>query len=255
MQINITDIQHFSVGDGDGIRSTVFFKGCNLHCLWCHNPETISKEAQTLCYKNKSPETVGKKVSLENVVRELLEDKPFYISSGGGVTLSGGECMLQADAVSRLASLLKNEGVSTLVDTAGYVSYSSFEKTNGIVAGYLYDFKSANEEKLKKYTGAELGVVYSNLKKLLSDGQKVFIRIPLIPDFNTDEDEIEAISCLLEKAGVKEVYLLPFHRLGAGKYTALGMDYAYKDTEPLSKEEIARIASQYEKKFKVIIEK
>lgn len=255
MEINITDVQHFSVGDGDGIRTTVFFKGCNLHCLWCHNPETISAAPCVLNYKNKKPETVGKKISCEGLIPELLEDKPFYLESGGGVTVSGGECMLQADGVAYLASLLKKEDVPTLVDTAGCVPYASFEKTNGIVAGYLYDVKSADKEKLEKYTGANLELVLDNLKRLISDGQNVLVRIPLIPDFNTDEESISAIVSRLEEIGIDTVYLLPFHRLGAGKYTALGKDYAYKDTEPLSKEEIGDIASQYEKKFKVIIEK
>ncbi len=255
MQINISNIQHFSVGDGNGIRTTVFFKGCNLHCLWCHNPETISGEAEVLTYKNKKPETVGRKVECEDILPELLEDKAFFLESGGGVTLSGGECMLQYEGVAHLASLLKNEGVEVLVDTAGCVPYKAFEKTNGIVSGYLYDFKSADKEKLKEYTGANLDLVYSNLQNLLRDGQNVLLRIPLIPGFNTDKKSIEDISERLKEAGVEKVYLLPFHRLGSGKYTALGRDYAYKDTEPLTKEELAEISAQYEKKFKVIMEK
>lgn len=255
MRINISNVQHFSVGDGAGIRTTLFFKGCNLHCLWCHNPETISAKAQVLKYKNKAPETIGRFVECDEVLPELLEDKAFYVESGGGVTFSGGECMLQYEGVAHLASLLKKEGVEVLVDTAGCVPYEAFEKTNGTVSGYLYDFKSADAEKLKKYTGADLELVYSNLKKLLADKQNVLLRIPLIPGFNTDEKSTNDIIAYLEEAGVKTVYLLPFHRLGSGKYVALGKDYAYKDTEPLTKEELFEISSQYEKKFKVIIEK
>ncbi len=255
MQINISNIQHFSVGDGDGIRTTVFFKGCNLHCLWCHNPETISAKPEVLEYKNKAPETVGRKVRCEDVLPELLEDKAFFDESGGGITFSGGECMLQYEDVAYLAFLLKNEGVEVLIDTAGCVPYKAFEKTNGVVSGYLYDFKSADKEKLFEYTGADFELVYSNLQKLVRAGQNVMVRIPLIPGFNTDEKSISAIIERLSEIGVETVYLLPFHRLGAGKYTAMKKDYAYKDVEPLSKEELGRISAQYEKKFKVIIEK
>lgn len=255
MKINITNVQHFSVGDGEGIRTTVFFKGCNLHCLWCHNPETIDASPTTLKYENKEPETVGRLVEVTEIIPELLEDIDFYRESGGGVTLSGGECMLQPDGVATVAAYLKREGVEVLVDTAGCVPYESFERVNGIVSGYLYDFKSADCDRLKEQTGASVSLVHENLKRLIRDGQRVIVRIPLIPEFNTEPKSIAAICDRLIDAGVTEVSLLPFHRLGSGKYTAMGKKYAYKNTEPISSSEIERIAEQYREHFKVKIEK
>ncbi len=255
MELNITNIQHFSVGDGKGIRTTLFLKGCNLKCPWCHNPETLCSAPTRMEYKNKPAEVLGKRIETRELLCELLEDKAFFEESGGGVTISGGECMLQAKGVAELASLLRENGVSVLIDTAGNVPYSAFEATNGKADGYLFDFKSADREKLFNKTGANLSLVYENLVKLLKDGQNVRVRIPLIPDFNTDTEDIEKICGLLRSANVTEVDLLPFHRLGSGKYEAMGQTYEYAKTEPLTKEELSKIEQQYKKHFKVYTER
>ena len=129
--LNISNIQHFSVGDGDGIRTTVFFKGCNLCCPWCHNPENLSAKPSVLNYKvtNKT-EIVGKFVYAEDIIDELLDDKDYYEESNGGITLSGGEVMLQADGIVPLLKLLAENEVSVLIDTAGCVPYAGFQKIN-----------------------------------------------------------------------------------------------------------------------------
>ncbi len=255
MLLNISNIQHFSTGDGEGIRTTVFFKGCNLCCPWCHNPENLSAEPSVMRYKT-SDETqvLGKKVTVEDILPELLEDKDFFFQSQGGITLSGGEVMLQADGVAALVNALKDQGVSVLIDTAGCVPYKEFEKLNPIVQGYLFDFKTADAEKYLGI-GGNLDTVTENLTRLISDGVKVQVRIPLIPDFNTDENSILEICEHLNTIGIREVELLPFHRLGSTKYEALGIDYQYKNYEPLSKEELNEIEKQYSKYFKVIIER
>lgn len=255
MLLNISNIQHFSVGDGEGIRTTVFFKGCNLRCPWCHNPENLSAAPSVMRYKAiDKTETLGKKVETEDILPELLEDKDFFLQSGGGVTLSGGEVMLHTDDVAVLVKKLNEYGVSVLIDTAGCVPYKEFEKLNPLVQGYLFDFKTANAQNYKEI-GGNLKTVTQNLERLISDGMNVQVRIPLIPDFNTDADSILEICKHLKTIGIEEVELLPFHRLGSAKYEALGLDYQYKNYEPLSKEELEKIIKQYSKFFKVKIER
>ena len=249
--LNLSNIQHFSVGDGDGIRTTVFLKGCNLRCPWCHNPENLSAAPVLLKYPNgKDPECVGRMVTCEEILPELLEDFDFYRESGGGVTLSGGEAMLQASELRPLVKQLREKGVSVLMDTAGCVPYSSFELLNADLSGYLFDFKTADADRYRAI-GGDLAQVTENLKRLLSSGVGVTVRIPLIPQFNTAESEIRAICRALSALGVTHVELLPFHRLGSGKYAAMGMVYAYKDQPPLSKEELHTIENLYKQYFSV----
>lgn len=253
--LNISNIQHFSVGDGKGIRTTVFFKGCNLHCPWCHNPENLSVSPSVLYYRSiDKTEVCGKMVTVEDILPEILEDKDFYIQSDGGVTLSGGEVMLQTDAAEALIRALNEYDIGVLIDTAGCVPYAAFEKLNPMVQGYLYDFKTGYEEKYKEI-GGDLGTVMQNLARLISDGAEVYIRIPLIPGFNIDSDSVSKICKVLTEIGIHEVELLPFHRLGSAKYEALGLDYSYKNHGPLSKETLERIKEQYQQYFKVIIER
>lgn len=255
MVINISNIQHFSVGDGKGIRSTVFFKGCNLCCPWCHNPENLSAAPSVMRYKTiDKMETHGKKVVIEDILPELLEDKDFFLQSDGGVTLSGGEVMLQAEGATELVKKLNEYGIPVLIDTAGCVPYKAFEKLNPFVQGYLFDFKTADAEKYKEI-GGNLETVTENLKQLLSDGVNFQVRIPLIPDFNTDKNSISKICEHLTRIGIIKVELLPFHRLGSAKYEALGIDYQYKNYEPFSKDKLDEIKKQYNKYFKVIIER
>lgn len=255
MLLNISNIQHFSTGDGEGIRTTVFFKGCNLRCPWCHNPENLSAAPSVMRYKAiDKTQTLGKKVSIEDILPELLEDKDFYLQSGGGVTLSGGEVMLQADGVAALVKKLNEYDISVLIDTAGCVPYKEFEKLNPFVQGYLFDFKTANVQNYREI-GGDLEMVTQNLTRLISDGANVHVRIPLIPDFNIEKEDISGICEYLKEISIEEAELLPFHRLGSAKYEALGMNYQYKNHEFIHPEKLNEIKEQYSKYFKVIIER
>ena len=252
--LNISNIQHFSVGDGEGIRTTVFFKGCNLRCPWCHNPENLSKDPTTLHYQATSKtETLGQLIAEEEILSELLEDKDFYCESNGGVTFSGGEAMLQSAELVSLARLLKENGVSVLVDTAGCVPYASFQILNPFVTGYLFDFKTADGDQYREI-GGDLGLVVENITRLRKDGKAVRIRIPLIPGFNTSPRSTQAICERLQDIGIKHVDLLPFHRLGSAKYEAMGLKYAYQTQQPLTKEELGKIEAIYQTYFSVKIE-
>ena len=188
------------------------------------------------------------------ILCEVLEDKDYYVESGGGVTLSGGEAMLPADELVALVALLKKNDVSTLIDTAGCVPYTSFEKINPYVCGYLFDFKTADEQKYKEI-GGDLSLVSENIIKLREEGMQVTIRIPLIPGFNTDADSKEAICMHLKKMGIEHVDLIPFHRLGSAKYEAMGLVYPYKDQKPFDADELCEIENTYKQYFSIKTER
>lgn len=241
----LSNIQHFSVGDGEGIRTTVFLKGCNLRCPWCHNPENLSKEPVTLRYPATGRvETLGRSATVRSLLPELLEDRAFYDESGGGVTFSGGEAMLQAEALAPLVRLLREQGVSSLVDTAGCVPYSAFRALNPYASGYLFDLKTADPARYRAI-GGDLALVKDNLRRLLADGMAVTVRIPLIPDLNTSQQEIRRICEVLRDLEIDRAELLPFHRLGSAKYEAMGLAYAYRDRPPLAGDALRRIKEIY----------
>ena len=256
IQLNISDIQHFSVGDGPGIRTTVFLKGCNLRCPWCHNPETISPEAVTLTYKkaNKTV-TYGRTMTVEAVVAEVMEDIDFYRQSGGGVTISGGEPLLRHEAVAALAKALQDKGIPVILDTAGCVSWSRFEAVLSFVDTVFLDWKTSDPSFMKERIGGNVSLIKENLTRLIASGTDVHIRIPLIPDVNTSEEAVAAIITDLREAGAKTVALLPFHRLAVGKYEAMGLEYPYRDTPPLPAEAARRIADRLSPHFTVYVER
>ncbi len=256
IQLNISDIQHFSVGDGPGIRTTVFLKGCNLRCPWCHNPETISPAPVTLAYP-KAGKTVsyGRFMTAEDVVAEVMEDADFYRESGGGVTVSGGEPLLQCEGVAALAKTLQEKGNSVILDTAGCVPWSRFETVLPFVDTVFFDWKTSDPAFMKERVGGDLSLIKSNLTRLLQAGTDVHIRIPLIPDVNTTEDAVSAIASDLREAGAKTLALLPFHRLAVGKYEAMGMIYPYRDTPPLPTDTVHRVAETLSKTFTVYTER
>ena len=226
-QAIISDIQHFSLGDGPGIRTTVFFKGCNLHCPWCHNPETISPKPELLyferlciscgkcaalcgCHKitdgrhefersqcsscgkcahscpSGALKFYGQAMTAEEIIEDILQDEDFYRQSSGGVTLSGGEPLLQADFCAHLAKMCKQNGIKVLLDTAGNVNYSQFEKVLPYIDCVYLDLKGADSEKMQKLTGANMELILDNLRRLIRDNISATVRIPIIPQYNDD---------------------------------------------------------------------
>ena len=256
IQLHISDIQRFSVGDGPGIRTTVFCKGCNLRCPWCHNPETISRETVTLTYpKANRSVTYGRLMTVDGIVTEVMEDADFYRESGGGVTVSGGEPLLQAEAVAELAKALQAQGVSVLLDTAGCVPWSHFEAVLPYVDTVFFDWKTSDPTIMSERIRGSLPLVKDNLTRLLQTGKDIHIRIPLIPDINASEEALIAIATDLRETGAKTVALLPFHRLAVGKYEAMGIPYSYRDTPPLPADTLRHAAELLSKDFTVYIEK
>lgn len=252
----IFNIEHSSFVDGPGIRTTVFFKGCNLRCAWCHNPESQSFLPQMMIYKEKciscgrcrkkcpsglekctlcgacalycpadARRIKGKKYTVEEVLDEILSDAPFYENSGGGVTFSGGECMLQIDFLAEMLEKCKENSIHTAVDTAGHVPYASFEKILDLTDIFLYDVKCFDSEKHKKYTGVGNELILENLAKLLSTGKRIWVRIPIITGVNDSVDEMLTIKNFFNEHGHPEkIELLPYHSMGEHKYDALGRE-------------------------------
>ncbi len=256
MNLFVSDIQHFSVGDGPGIRTTVFLKGCNLRCPWCHNPETISPAPVTLTYsKANKTITYGRSMTVDEIVTEVMEDADFYRASGGGVTISGGEPLLQAEAVVALAKSLREKDVSIILDTAGCVAWSRFAAVLPFVDTVFFDWKTSDPIFMKECIGGDLPLVRDNLTRLLQAGKDIHVRIPVIPGVNTQEAAVRGIIQDLQAIGVKTVALLPFHRLAAGKYEAMGLPYPYRDTLPPTPSEMQKISLVYQQIFNVYIEK
>jgi len=251
----IFDIQRNSYVDSPGIRTTVFFKGCNLRCEWCHNPESQKSERQLMFYADRcikcgmckkvcpngmnsctfcgkctlycpcdAREVSGKEYTVYEVLKNVLRDKPYYDSSSGGVTFSGGECMLQIDFLEEILKACKKNDIHTAVDTAGCVPFERFERILPYTDLFLYDVKCFDAELHEKYTGVRNELILENLRKLLKSDVKVWVRIPVIPSFNDFADEMTKIKIFLDSCGASDkVELLPYHSMGEYKYTALGL--------------------------------
>ena len=251
----IFDIQRFSVHDGPGIRTTVFMKGCSLRCPWCHNPETISPLPQTLNYTSGKVATHGREMTADELFSKLIRDIEFFKASGGGVTVSGGEPLLQSRALIPLLEMLRGSGVSVIIDTAGSLGWSHFEDVIDLCDCFFVDYKSPRSEVYRDTVGGSLEAVEQNIARLTARKKSIRVRIPLIPGVNNSEADASMSCKRLKELGVEMVDILPFHRLGSGKYDALGMEYAFSKTEPLSREEVQRIADIFGKHFTVTVEK
>lgn len=278
----VSNIQHFSVGDGPGIRSTVFMQGCNLKCPWCHNPETLSPKATLLfhedlcqlcglctivckkavhrihnlehlldmskcdfcgdCVNSCSMNALslsGRHYTVDEVFEIIYKDYDYMKESGGGVTISGGEPLLQVDFIDSLANKCKEKGIHVILDTAGSVPFSNFKKVIPFVDTYYYDIKG-DKGVYEKYVLGNFDLVLDNLKRLIDLGRDVVVRIPVIPNINDTEDVMGTVHTLLLDAGVIRVSLIPFHRLGSSKYSALGLEYGF-DNVSQSREDVERV--------------
>lgn len=270
----ISDIKRFAVHDGDGIRTTVFFKGCPLKCLWCHNPESICFKPQSAYYKDKclgcgecaavcpsgaheiserghifhrnlciscgrcesvclgdALKFYGKEMTADELISVLLEDKDFYETSGGGVTLSGGECLSQADFCFELLKELKSEGIHTAVDTCGFVPKESIDKVVPYTDVFLYDIKAIDEDVHIKCTGQSNKQILENIKYIDSLGKTIEVRIPYVPEYNSGQ--IGKIAEFLKTLkNVKAVKVLPYHNYAGSKYAALNMENTLPEILP-----------------------
>lgn len=298
----ISNLQHFSTGDGPGIRTTVFFQGCALHCAWCHNPETISSKSQLLYYEKscqacslcsaicpaaahtmQPDETAdkihrfrrercrfcglcaricpahaltlsGQQMTLEAVYAFIEEDRAFYDSTQGGVTLSGGEPLLQPAFCGKLAQKCSENGIPVIIDTSGAVPYEAFTAVLPYTDTFYYDLKAASEQDYTAWTGGSLTQVLENLKKLHTDGGRITVRIPIIPGYQDTPEYCGKMAALLTDAGIHSVHLLPFHRLGFSKYRALGLDNPCADLKPSARRRIEALRAAFPPHMDVAVE-
>ena len=247
----IFDIQHASVVDGPGLRTTVFFKGCNLRCKWCHNPESQRKEPQLMFHREKcigcgrcrgvarndldfvcyqdAREKCGKEYTVEKVLEQVVRDRDFYENSGGGVTFSGGECMLQPEFLIEILEKCKKAGIHTAVDTAGHVEWESFEQVLPFTDLFLYDLKAFTEKLHREGTGVSNKRILENLKKLsdvsLAGRTKIIVRVPVVGGYNDREEEIRKMAEFLAPLCIEKTELLTYHGMAKNKYEALGMPF------------------------------
>lgn len=239
----IFNIQRFSIHDGPGIRTIVFFKGCFMRCAWCCNPESQSYEIQTM-WENGKAKTVGRDVTVAEIMPELLADENYYRRSDGGITLSGGEILGQPDFARDLLRACKENGLHTAVESTANAPYEHIEKILPYLDLYLMDIKHMDSAKHKEYTRAGNELILENAKKLATSGVELVIRTPVVPGFNDTAEEIRAISKFAASLKtVREHHLLPYHRLGQDKYAGLDRNYALEGVEPPAQEKMEYLLS------------
>ena len=243
----IFDIQKFSLHDGPGIRTVVFLKGCPMACAWCSNPGSqklrVLEIADGVHPQVFAPDS--RDYSVDEVVQTCLQDLPFYEESGGGVTLSGGEAMVQHRFASRLLNELRSRGVHTAIETTAYAPPAVFERILGEVDLPIIDVKHWDRAQHKRWTGVDNRLPLRNLTTAVAGGGELLVRIPVIPRVNDSLDDAVEFCRLLAPIGVRDVQLLPFHQFGERKYELLGWDYRMVGVAPLHEEDLERYVSTF----------
>lgn len=259
----IFNIQRYSLNDGQGIRTVVFFKGCPHTCPWCANPESISariatvrRESQCLhctpCLRDADEcpsgafERIGRDITLDELEREVMKDELFFRTCGGGVTLSGGEVLMQASFATRFLQRLRRLGILCAIETAGDAPASRLLPLAKACDEVLFDLKIMDVARAREVVRMNLPRVLENLRLLVKEGINVIPRLPLIPGFTLSAENIQQALTLLASSGIKQVHLLPFHRYGAGKYRLLGQPWSMKDVPVPSAREVAALREMAE---------
>jgi pyruvate formate lyase activating enzyme len=282
----ITEIQRFSLNDGPGIRTTVFLKGCNMQCTWCHNPETLSSNREIHYYENNCircykcvgvcPSKAHKRIGGEHryfpklcitcgkcadicyagamamsgtlmdatgIMREILQDKPYYAGSGGGVTLSGGEVFCQLPLVLDLTESCRAEGIPVAVETNLAFPFDYMQPLFRKLQLVMCDLKLMDNSLHKEYTGAENVLILENIRKLNAVGVPFIVRTPLIPGVtDTDKNIADIAEFLRDQPGMQYYEILNFNPLGAPKYKSLGRKNFFPNARPLSAKRIRELA-------------
>jgi pyruvate formate lyase activating enzyme len=281
----VFNIQRYSIHDGPGIRSTVFFKGCPLRCKWCSNPESLSPAAELMvrearcngcgrciavcapgalslaasglrldrakcdlclncieaCWED-AIELAGRRMSVEEVVDECSKDELFYRNSDGGVTLSGGEPLLQADFALELLLNLKERGFSTALDTCGHVPWETLEKALAFTDLVLFDVKHIDGDEHRDGTGTDNKLILSNLEKAMAANEaRIWIRVPVIPGYNDSDKYMQSLAGRLQGMRAEKVSLLGYHEWGRAKYQSLGRAYQLNGRTPLTSDRMCEI--------------
>ncbi|MGB9906251.1 MAG: glycyl-radical enzyme activating protein [Candidatus Saccharicenans sp.] len=293
MKALIFDLKRYAVHDGPGIRLNVFFKGCPLHCLWCHNPEGVAFEPELLLMPNRCARCgdclracrygalsqnsegqvaadrgrctlcgdcleacqreaiaiVGREMSVEEIVAEAEKERVFFEQSGGGVTLTGGEPLAQPALAEALMDGLRRRGLQVALDTSGYAPREIFLRLAEKADLILFDLKLMDEKKHQQYTGVSNRPILENLKALETVGRPVWVRFPLIPGVNADDQNLEAMAEFLSALKtVQQLSVLPYHKGGVEKFRRLGREAEFAVFEPPSPEQVEKVIGFFRKK-------
>lgn len=225
----VFDVQRCCIHDGPGIRTTVFFAGCSLRCAWCHNPEAFGgRQAAAL--------------TVEEILADVLRDRPYYDVSGGGLTVSGGEPLGCPLPVRALLEAAKAAGLHTCVQTSGAVPETSLAAVLGLVDLFQFDLKHMDSARHRELTGAGTERIHDNAAFLLGRGATVQFRMPLLPGVNDDAKNLEQVAEFLAAHGVPALRLVPYHRLYLGKVAARGLPPAALSLEPPSPRALQQVA-------------
>lgn len=273
----VFDIQRCSLHDGPGIRTTVFVKGCQLNCQWCHNPESLSFKPQLsynpaqcvnclacvracdfdahlidsqghhimefakclACGKcvddcqGNALRIIGEEMGVDQVMKTVIRDRAFYERSGGGITISGGEPMMQKTFMVELLQKAKAEGIHTCVETNLAVPQEWYSEILPLVDLFLCDYKATDPELHKRLTGQSNELILENLDYLYHQGKEIVLRCPMIPDINDTEDHLQAIVRLCQQyPDLKAVDLMAYHNLGVAKSGHIGEAVPLPDVKP-----------------------
>ena len=256
----IFDIKRYAINDGPGIRTTVFFQGCNLECKWCHNPESqqfeecfIETEHKIGEFVFKEKKTVGKPIKTKELVDAIARDTVFHEESAGGVTFSGGEPLAQPEFLLEVLKECKKRGIHTCVDTSGSLKTSYLDEICNHTDLFLYDIKTADKEMFEKYVGNGFDIVFENLKRVAERGNLILIRIPIIPTINNSKLEIDKICDRLNILNINKIELMPYHRTGSEKYKRLGRKYEMGNQKSLTQENILPLKKHLRNKGFIIV--
>jgi pyruvate formate lyase activating enzyme len=266
----VFDVQRFALHDGPGIRTTVFLKGCPLRCGWCQNRESWKRAPQLAVRAELCPgcdecrvavpgttrrlpleprcpalRIVGQLTSAGKVIDEVLRDRDYYAASGGGLTLSGGEPLAQAAFTESLLRLAREAGVPTCLDTSGYARGPTITRMVGLVDLWLYDVKATGEQAHRLLTGVGTTRILDNLERLLKLGERVRLRVPLVPGLNDSDDHLAHIAKIAaEHPELDGVDVLPYHRWGVEKAAEVGAKLHYGDLPTTSPAAAAELVAR-----------
>ncbi|WP_419024568.1 glycyl-radical enzyme activating protein [Emergencia sp.] len=283
----IFNIQKMSIHDGPGIRTTVFFKGCPLNCLWCSNPESQKVEKEVACFQSRcvtcgycaevcpkglieaqppfeitnreecdlceicvkecctnAKKVVGEDYTVDELLKEIMKDKSFYDSSGGGVTFSGGEPLMQSAFLKEILAACRENGVHTAIETTGMTDTDSLIETAALLDLIFYDVKHMDDETHRDITGVSNERIIANLAALAKAHDNIVVRIPVIPGINDSTENLRKTADYAASLNIPSIELLPYHNLGEVKYGQLGREYALADTQKPSEERMNALADE-----------
>jgi pyruvate formate lyase activating enzyme len=251
----IFSVKRYSIHDGPGIRVTFFMKGCPLSCWWCHNPEGISPVPETVEQIHRigekeflRKEEAGRYFSIDDIVKILEKDKIFISQSKGGVTFSGGEPLHQNEFLTEVLKACRANGYHTAVDTSGYSQPEKIKAVIPFTSLFLFDIKHLDDKKHLSCTGVSNSLIISNFELILNSGAEVFVRIPVIPGYNDDDDHLERLRMFINEhknKSLKKINLLPFHKIGSSKYKRFNIPYRMGEIQQPSRERMNELKGYF----------